>query len=318
MECPTPESGDQTAKNRGPLFRGFSPERSMFWGQNGLRAGWSLLLYIAIFLAISVLVGLELYWVVGRLHPGLLSHKGELYPLPSIARESATLLAVIVATAVMARIERQRTASYGLGGANRVRHFLIGLVSGFCFLSLLIAILVATGHLQLQFSGAPMSETVRYAAAWGLCFLIVGFTEEWMVRGYPLFTLARGMRFWPGAIALAAAFGLMHWGNHGESPFGLTAAALIALVFSLSLWRLGHLWWAIGFHVSWDWAESFFYGTPDSGLVSVGRLMHAHPVGPLLLSGGTTGPEGSVWVLPVIALVALFVWWTQPDRRARS
>jgi hypothetical protein len=106
-------------------------------------------------------------------------------------------------------------------------------------------------------------------------------------------------------------------GNHGESPFGLVAAMLIALIFSLSLWRLGHLWWAIGFHAAWDWGESFFYGTPDSGAVSAGRLMHAHPAGAVLLSGGSTGPEGSVWVLLVMALAALFVWATQPSHGIR-
>jgi hypothetical protein len=89
---------------------------------------------------------------------------------------------------------------------------------------------------------------------------------------------------------------------------------MIALVFSLSLWRLGHLWWAIGFHMSWDWAESYFYGTPDSGAVSVGRLMEAHPHGALLLSGGATGPEGSVWAGVIILLAAILVWTTQPYR----
>jgi uncharacterized protein len=116
---------------------------------------------------------------------------------------------------------------------------------------------------------------------------------------------------------LAAVFGFMHKSNSGESPFGLVAAALIALVFSLSLWRLGHLWWAIGFHTAWDWAESFFYGTPDSGTVSAGRLMQAHPSGAVLLSGGATGPEGSVWIVLVVVLAAVFVWMTQPDHGIR-
>lgn len=160
----------------------------------------------------------------------------------------------------------------------------------------------------------PLGRVLGYAAAWGLACFLVGMSEEFTLRGYLLFTLARGIRFWPAAFLLAILFGALHKGNPGESPFGLVAAALIALVFSLSLWRLGHLWWAIGFHMSWDWAESFFYGTPDSGTVSAGRLMHAHPQGALLLSGGPTGPEGSIWVALVILLAALFVWKTQPNR----
>lgn len=287
----------------------------MFYGPDGLRAGWSLLVYVALLFAVMMLAAIEVRWIAASQHAAITGQKiHEFHPLIVIAQEAATLLAVIVATFIMARVENRRTSSYGLAGTGRIGQFFIGLVSGFAFLSLLIGILVATGHLELNMTIAPLSRTLGYGAAWGLGFLLVGMTEEWMVRGYPLFRLSRGIGFWPAAIVLAVAFGLMHWGNHGESPFGLVAAGLIALVFSLSLWRLGHLWWAIGFHTSWDWAESFFYGTPDSGTVSVGRLMQAHPTGSVFLSGGPTGPEGSLWVIPVILLVAIFVWWTQPNR----
>jgi len=38
---------------------------------------------------------------------------------------------------------------------------------------------------------------------------------------------------------------------------GLVAGGLVGLLFSYSLWRSGSLWWAIGAHASWDWAQSF-------------------------------------------------------------
>jgi membrane protease YdiL (CAAX protease family) len=287
----------------------------IFFGPDGLRAGWSLLVFIAVCFGLFTLVGLEMRWFVIHTHQQLPRRNGEeMRPAFSIAMESATLLAVMLATALMAWFEHRRVASYGLLGRDRVRQFFIGILTGFAFLSLLVGILVGTHHLQLQRVSIPPTTLLRYAAAWALMFFLVGLTEEFLLRGYALFTLARGIRFWPAAILLAAMFGLLHKGNPGESPFGLVAAALIALVLSLSLWRLGHLWWAIGFHASWDWAESFFYGTADSGTVSAGRMMHAHPTGAVLLSGGATGPEGSVWVVLIVALVALFVWTTQPYR----
>ena len=57
----------------------------------------------------------------------------------------------------------------------------------------------------------------------------------------------------------------------------------------------GSLWWAIGFHAAWDWGESYFYGTSDSGLMARGHLFGEHPVGKLLWSGGgftTDSPAG--------------------------
>lgn len=290
-----------------------TPMQKIFFGPSGLRAGWSILLYVLVIIALLLVSRFELHWLATRLHETPPTKAGaEFHPTLAIVTEATTLLIVVLATALMAFFEGHRVAFYGLQGLDRARQFLIGLVSGFAFLSLLIGILVATHHLDLSRIIMPASHATMYAAAWGLFFLLVAMTEELMLRGYLLYTLARGIRFWPAAILLAALFGLLHKGNPGESPFGLVAAALIALVFSLSLWRLGHLWWAIGFHTAWDWAESFFYGTADSGTVSAGRLMNAHPVGSVLISGGATGPEGSAWIVLIVILAALFVWFTQP------
>lgn len=290
----------------------------IFYGPTGLRPGWSILLYLTVLFGLLVLASTEVHWLALRLHqnfPG--AQTGELHPAFAILAEAATLLAVLLATALMARLERKNVAAYGLMGSGRFRFFLVGLASGFALQSLLVGILVATGHMQLSFAHLAAGRALAYAAAWALCFLLVGMTEEFMLRGYLLAALARGIGFWPAALALAALFGLLHRGNAGESPFGLVAAGLVALVFSLSLWRLGHLWWAIGFHAAWDWAESFFYGTADSGVVSAGRLMHAHPLGSVLLSGGRTGPEGSLWAALALALAAAFVAFTQP-RHSRA
>lgn len=316
MEILPPEPPQSTRENAAPSV-GIAGRSPIFYGPDGLRAGWSIVLYIAVLAVLLVLSRFELRWFAVHLQQKPNQGGNEFHPAFAIVAESTVLLVIVLATAFMAMLEHRRVAAYGLDGAERVRQFFIGLVSGFCFLSLLVGILVATHHLILSSAHLPAKETVAYAAAWAFCFFLVGMTEEFGLRGYLLFTLARGIRFWPAAILLAALFGFMHKGNHGESPFGLIAAALIALVFSLSLWRLGHLWWAIGFHMSWDWAESYFYGTADSGVVSAGRLMHAQPTGNILLSGGITGPEGSAWILLVVILAALFVWKTQPYRGIR-
>ena len=104
--------------------------------------------------------------------------------------------------------------------------------------------------------------------------------------------------FWTAALLLSFGFGFVHRTNAGESPIGLLSAGLISVVFCLSLWRTGSLWWAIGFHAAWDWAQSFLYGVADSGMVIQGHLFSTHPVGRPLFSGGLTGPEGSILSCP--------------------
>ncbi len=310
----------QPASHPSPEFSPGSPAKhqsAIFFGPDGLRAGWSILLFVAIFAALAVPLQLLVHAIMVHRHIAPPAKGAELRPAIFILSEGVTLLLVLIATALMGKVEGHRFTFYGLAGTDRARQFFVGLLCGFAFLSLLVEILRATHHLTLTPSPLPAATAIEYALAWGICFLFVGLLEELLLRGYLLFTLARGIRFWPAAVILALAFGGIHRGNPGESPIGLLSAALIALVFSLSLWRLGHLWWAIGFHAAWDWSQSYLYGTPDSGLVSAGRLMTAHPSGSILVSGGATGPEGSAWVLLIILLATLFVWRTQPNRGIR-
>jgi hypothetical protein len=63
---------------------------------------------------------------------------------------------------------------------------------------------------------------------------------------------------------------------------------------------------ALGIHAGWDYAQSFVYGVPDSGVVLPGSLLRASMGSPPILTGGKVGPEGSVlMVLILAALVRL-------------
>ncbi len=110
--------------------------------------------------------------------------------------------------------------------------------------------------------------------------------------------------FWQASWVTSTLFGYIHTGNNGESWIGVFAAALIGFVFCVSVRVTGSAWWAIGCHAAWDWAETFFYGTADSGNVNTGgHFLTTSPVGNVLWSGGADGPEGSLLVLGVILLL---------------
>jgi len=116
---------------------------------------------------------------------------------------------------------------------------------------------------------------------------------------------AKGSGFWQAAWVTSTLFGLIHLSNNGENWIGIFAAAAIGFVFCVSVRLTGSAWWAIGCHAAWDWAETYFYGAADSGLVARGHYLTTSPAGNALLSGGTDGPEGSLLVLPIILLLLL-------------
>jgi membrane protease YdiL (CAAX protease family) len=136
----------------------------------------------------------------------------------------------------------------------------------------------------------------------------VGFTEESLLRGYLQQTLTRGLGFWWAALLLSIAFAGIHKTNPGESPIGLLSAVGAGMLFSMGLRYTGSLWWVVGLHTGWDWAQSYLYGVADSGLTTQGHLFATHPVGDPLWSGGLTGPEGSIFIVPLLLLMASGVW----------
>lgn len=220
------------------------------------------------------------------------------------------VVAVLVATTVMARGERRSPWSYGLASRHAFRLFAAGVGWGFLALSGLVGLLAITGHITIGGPANPPLVALRFAAEWALAFLGVGLFEETAARGYLQGRLSRAIGFWPAAVLLSILFGAGHYSNTGETATGLIGAGTVGLVFCYSLWRSGSLWWAIGFHAAWDWAQSYFYGTHDSGMGSEGALLTSHPAGADWLSGGTAGPEGSALVFVVLIAVVLVIRWT--------
>ena len=284
----------------------------IFWGPNRLRAGWGVLAFAVLFVILVILDGMVLRFVF---HMG--GKPGEFSLRAGIISEVSQVICVFIATAIMALIERRPVLSYGYQGSARAVRLVSGLVWGFVAISAVVLLLWKTGFLAFDGFKLHGPAAWEYAAGWGLVFLCTGFFEESLLRGYVQYTMTRGVGFWWGALIFSFLFGFIHKGNPGETPVGLFSAGAVGLVFCISLWYTGSLWWAVGFHAAWDWGESYFFGTSDSGLVAQGHLLAEHPVGKILWSGGLTGPEGSLMVLPLLLLIALLmIWWW--GRRVQS
>ena len=283
---PTPSTPEFSAATQ-PSYT-----RTLFLGPDGLRPGWGFAFYVVMFYTLQK-IAVDLAWARDFGFSGLWS---------SLLEEFGNFLAAVIPSLVLCRIERRHWRAYGLPGSEVFRKsFWQGISWGIGAITVLMLGLYGThcfrfGHLAIH--GA---RALRFAAFWAVMFLFVGLFEEFLLRGYSQFTLSRGMGFWPAAIALSCAFGLIHLRNGGEQWPGLLAAAFIGLFFCLTLHRTGTLWFAVGFHAAWDWGESFLYSVPDSGMLSPGHLLSSSLSGPKWLSGGSVGPEGSVLCFAVIA-----------------
>ncbi len=326
---------DPTQSEVTPIAPVAPPPSSVLFGRFGLRAGWSILIFVpllVLFAAIFILAALaaagKLPQIIADAHshaPKVATHTiPDIRALDAFMADGLQFAALALATFILSRIERRHISVYGIG-RNRLSDFLPGAFWGLATLSILIFVLHATHVLVFDarvLYGAPVFFS---GIKWLAAFLAVGLFEEYFSRGFLQYTLTRGVyglaekislpharaiAFTIAAFFMSLLFSAGHLHNARENPMGIVMTFLAAVIFSYALWRTGSLWWAIGFHMSWDWAQSFLYGVPDSGQISAGRLFHTHPTGNPLLSGGIDGPEGSVYVIPIMLLAALIIRFT--------
>ena len=272
-----------------------------------LRPGWRFLFYVLIALALFYFFGLtgDVWRQLGvnAIWRGLIS-------------EASLVIAAFLPAVIMARLEGRTFADYGFPPQRAFRKFFwIGAVWGFAALTLLLLVLRASS--VFYFGGIALHgvRILKFALFYALYFILVSFFEEFLFRGYTLYTASTSVGFWPSAVIFSLLFGGVHLMNSGESPVGALAAAAIGLFFCLTVRRTGDLWFAIGFHTSWNWAQSFLYSVPNSGTKMTGHLTNSTLQGPVWLSGGSVGPEGSALCFLLIVVLWVIFSRAYPDAK---
>lgn len=298
-----PDSNSSTPAEPGTVAR-----NSLFFNDRGLRAGWRFVLFVV--LLRLVLIPLA-FTALRPFRHRLDSSVGDV-------SDALLLACVLLGTFIMSKLEHRSVLSYGLRDSAALPRFFAGSLTGFASLTAMLLALRATQHLLFGPGHMAGWQLLIAALLNVLGFLIVGLFEETAFRGYALYTLADGMGFWPGAVAMSIVFAWLHVQNPGESKVGIIAVFAFGMMLAFTLWRTGSLLWAIGFHFMWDYSESFLYGVPDSGLVQPEHLLSTRLSGQAWITGGSVGPEGSWFIFAVLAVVALIIHLVYPKRQFLS
>jgi membrane protease YdiL (CAAX protease family) len=277
-----------------------APEEQSFFRSPGLPFGF---VRVCLYLILGNGITYGLLWVARFfLKSGLPPFDPQLL----MVGESVALLGAFSSAWLMSRLERREFGAYGLplrGAFGKL--FWHGALFGLTEISMVVGGMAALGSYHFGALAIHRSELLRWAAFWAIFFILVGLYEEFAFRGYVQFTFAQGLGFWPAAVLLSIAFGLIHKGNPGETWIGLAGIVLTGLFWCLTLQRTGSLWFAVGMHAIFDFGETFLYSVPDSGVIFPGHLSNATIAGPSWVTGGTAGPEGSVFDF----LVLLFFFY---------
>ncbi len=289
------------------------PRESVFRNEYGIRAGWRFLIYLLIFIA----AGATLHSVFQAIHGP--ARGGTPPPAFLLFSEAANFAIIFGAAFVMSRIEHRPVGAYGIPVREAFgRKFWLGIFFGLLEISVLMGLITLFGGYSFGPVALHGAQIFQWALFYVAFFVFVGLTEEFLFRGYTQFTLGDGIGFWPAAAILSFLFGFVHYFNEGEGVVGAASVVLVALLFAFTLRRSGNLWYAIGLHAAFDFGETFLYSVPDSGFVFPGHLSDAVLHGPRWLTGGTVGPEGSVFCFLTMGLQFLVVLWLFPKNKSQQ
>ena len=222
---------------------------------------------------------------------------GFLAPLVPVLVGQAILFGIVVAlTVAMSGLARRPMARNGLPFSRRGRQLLVaGIGVGLAGMMLVVTVIAALESYAILGWAYGLGTACMVATWCAATYLLVGMSEELWFRGFPLAVLSRPIGFWPAALLLSLAFGLAHGFNPGEDWSSELLIALAGLALCLLRRLTGSLWFGIGAHAGFDYAQGVVFSGPDSGVnIPAEHLLVVWTHGPDWLTGGTAGYENSL------------------------
>ncbi len=203
---------------------------------------------------------------------------------------------------VLTRLLEQRPlGSVGLAFRGRWKNELaIGLVAGG---SMIVTVACLERLLGVAKFSLAQSSPERTVLAGGFLFVLLAVAavdEELAFRGYPFQRLVDSGGPIAAVAAVSVLFGVAHLGNPFHTWISTANTIVVGILLAICYLRTRALWLPIGIHFAWNYFQGYVLGFPVSGLVFPRPILAASVHGPVWLTGGAYGPEGSILTLGII------------------
>jgi membrane protease YdiL (CAAX protease family) len=165
-------------------------------------------------------------------------------------------------------------------------------------------------------------KTVAMALGWVFASSIIGpIAEEVLNRGYWFQNLKRGWGTVTATVVTSLLFGGLHLLNPNAEILGAVNIALSAALWVLGMLWLRSLWFPIGWHTAWNFAQFFVVGLPNSGISvsSMGlegsTLLISELSGSHRLTGGDFGMEASLFKTIILTTALVGMFWLKKTEK---
>lgn len=207
-------------------------------------------------------------------------------------------------------IEKRPIATLGLRRNKAIINFFKGMIFGLILFTSVILLMYISGVIRVnQGIGIGLNFLPQIILMF-IVWVIQGSSEEILTRGWLMNVV--GARYIPmvGFILSSVIFGIMHLLNPGINIVSVLNIILVGFMLGLYVVHTKNLWGACGIHAAWNFAQANIYGFNVSGLeINVGSLITFDTQGSELLTGGTFGPEASIFasIVQIVVIVVLVI-----------
>jgi membrane protease YdiL (CAAX protease family) len=270
-----------------------------------LRAGWRLLLQTLIMG--SILVGLSLpLSILVFINPELL--------ISPILNAMVTF-SMFTVSVFVARLWLDRRSISSLGliiNYQALKDLLVGIVITLPMIGMIYVIQWVAGWLTFEsfaWQVDPFPTVLKETLVVFITFVLVGWGEEVLSRGYHLQTIESGLNTFWAVLLSSIIFGIMHLSNPNSGSIWLVSiGVLLAGVFlAYGYLRTRQLWLPIGLHIGWNIFEGVVFGFPVSGMPTY-QLLRNNITGPEIWTGGSFGPEAGLVLIPGLILGSILIY----------
>jgi hypothetical protein len=266
-----------------------------------LRAGWRLLIQTLLGLVLMFGLVILFSFFSGRFFSNQLS-------LSVIASLFSVTISVFLARKFL---DRRSILSLGLKTDLRALwDLLVGIGIAAAMMAFIYALEWAFGWLSFEgfaWQNQSMDAVLIGTLEMLLIFILVGWEEELLSRGYHLQNLASGINLTWGVILSSLIFALMHLGNPNISVMAVLGLIAAGFFLAFGYLRTRQLWLPIGLHIGWNFFEGTVFGFQVSGL-DIYRLVEQTVQGPQIFTGGEFGPEAGLILIPGLALGVALIY----------
>lgn len=295
---------------------------TFFFSQGRLRSGWRLIIHTILVLFFTFLIGIPLTLILGEMDtlPSELSTQA--YAVVDnrwlLISQLSFTIGLTLATYIARRwLDKKSFRSLGIAIDRRTAlDLIIGFLSAGVMMGAIFLLELVFGWLRFEgFAWQGEGVIWRDVLIVSLLFVLVGWTEELLSRGYHLQNLAEGLNLPAGVILSSLIFAILHQDNPAFSLSAFLGLFFAGLFFCFAYYWIGNLWLPIGLHIGWNFFEGVVFGFQVSGLQNLPKLIRHSVAGPQWITGGAFGPEAGLILIAGLlcgfGLIILYRKWRE-------